>query len=825
MGLNTIQTYVPWNWHEENEGNFTFTGDHDLGLFLRTAQKVGLLVLVRSGPYMCGEWEFGGLPAWLLSKDGLVIRTYNDVYISYVEKYFNQLYAVLEPLLYSNGGPIAMVQVENEYGSYGDVSKHPSDKQYLQHLIDLANMHFNQTKSGEKTIIYTTDGGNTGYMTRGSFKGDSVFTTGDGGPSDGSGIFNAMKQFNPTGMSPGINSEDYTGWLTHWGEHMANQSSASFASNMAKLLNNNYGSINMYMGFGGTNFGFMSGANGGGTSVSYHITSYDYASPLSEGGQHGWGSDHTDKYEAYRTAIEAHTNETLPAEPPSPVVKAYGSLSFDEASGSVAIMEESAKAVLVTQTFPSESSVRAMEYYNQNYGFIQYSFATHQYEQTLHDLHNERQGQQQQEGGNINVQILDYARDRAIIFTGTNADTDANASASGSSNAAKTTLTEVATLFRNTGNTASIPLPAAGAGASLNVLVENMGRVNFGHSMTDHKGITEAVLLGGKNLSGTGAVAVTTIPLQYDQVNQLPFGKGSGSGSVPGPRFYKTSLTITGTPADTYLSTRTDATTSNTMPWHKGYIWVNGHNLGRFWEDKGPQHALYVPNVFLKTGDNEIIVLELQPTLGSTNITLQSTASSDFDNTTPPSPAPGTPCAKTPTAGHVIELGACDSSRNEAQLFVFKPLGGTQLGGQVALMMTTSTSTSSPSSGSTHTRDGDATTATATGLCLSFGPGKDATFGFALAQMEPCDLNDVKQIHEWVNDTAKGAEGMYTLHNVKSKQCLDVSNHFTAEGSPVGWYSCQTGGLTTNEAFSRVETPLHGEHIIGKESGKCLSAC
>ena len=240
----------------------------------------------------------------------------------------------------------------------------------------------------------------------------------------------------------------------------------------------------------------------------------------------------------------------------------------------------------------------------------------------------------------MTLQVLDYARDRAQVFTG---------SSTGE-------LAEVATIFRNTGNSASIALPAAN---SMSLLVENMGRINFGHSLTDHKGITQAVILGGHNISGTG-ITVDTLPLKPDQVQKLPFG--ASYDGAPGPRFYKASFQVDGTPADTYLSTRNTKTNANANAnanavgeWHKGYIWVNGHNLGRYWEDEGPQHALYVPSTFLHTGANEIIVLEVQPDAIDSDLVLHSTTVADF-SANPPAPAPGAKCSATPEAGHVVQV-------------------------------------------------------------------------------------------------------------------------------------------------------------------------
>jgi beta-galactosidase len=181
MGLNTISSYIPWTFHETEEGVFNFEGDRNITKFVLTAQEEGLMVMLRMGPYMCGETDFGGLPWWLLHQDPHVtIRTFDPGFISFVGRYWAQLLPQLKPLLWSNGGPVVMAQVENEYGSYGDVSKNSSDLKYIEYLIDLAHMHLGEGA----VVLYTTDGGNKDSMQRGSVNGSVVYTVGDHGPGN-----------------------------------------------------------------------------------------------------------------------------------------------------------------------------------------------------------------------------------------------------------------------------------------------------------------------------------------------------------------------------------------------------------------------------------------------------------------------------------------------------------------------------------------------------------------------------------------------------------------------------------------------------------------
>jgi beta-galactosidase len=241
MGLNGIQTYVPWNWHEGTKGTFDFdSGARNLTQFLALAQELDLVVVLRAGPYMCGEWEFGGLPAWLFENGSIPLRTYSQPYLGFAQRYWTEgLFPVVKPMMYENGGPVIMVQVENEYGSYGDVSTNPSDAQYLHALIATA-----RESLGNSTLLFTTDGGDTGYMTRGSFKGDEIYTVGDGCGNPQTCI-DAQRAFNAPGMSPFFCSECYTGWLTHWGEGGANTSTS--APHVDSILGLN-GSVSLYMG-------------------------------------------------------------------------------------------------------------------------------------------------------------------------------------------------------------------------------------------------------------------------------------------------------------------------------------------------------------------------------------------------------------------------------------------------------------------------------------------------------------------------------------------------------------------------------------------------
>eukprot|EP00958_Prasinococcus_capsulatus_P014527 scaffold1533_cov388-Prasinococcus_capsulatus_cf.AAC.10 len=235
MGLNAITTYVPWNVHQPAPEVFDFDGGaSNVVAFLRKAQEVGLLVVLRAGPYMCGEWDFGGLPPWLMSVPDMQLRTWNDAYIRAVRDYWDQLLPLLKSssLLYQDGGPIVMMQVENEFGSYGDVEGNENDAKYMEFLVGLAREHL-----GKELILFTTDGDGDGYLSHGTLQGSRVFSTVDFGP--GANLTEAWAvqgSYNDPGRSPPMNTEFYTGWLTHWGESIANTSSTAVANSLAEIV-------------------------------------------------------------------------------------------------------------------------------------------------------------------------------------------------------------------------------------------------------------------------------------------------------------------------------------------------------------------------------------------------------------------------------------------------------------------------------------------------------------------------------------------------------------------------------------------------------------
>ncbi|XP_066135114.1 beta-galactosidase-1-like protein isoform X2 [Saccopteryx bilineata] len=279
-GLNTIQFYVPWNYHEPEPGVYNFNGSRDLIAFLNETTLANLLVILRPGPYICAEWDMGGLPAWLLRKPNIQLRTSDPDFLAAVDSWFKVLLPKIYPWLYHNGGNIISIQVENEYGSYK-----ACDIKYMRHLAGLFRAIL-----GEKILLFTTDGPEGLHC--GSLEG--LYTTVDFGPADNmTKIFALQRLYEPHG--PLVNSEYYTGWLDYWGRNHSTRAITAVTKGLENMLKLG-ASVNMYMFHGGTNFGYWNGADEKGRFLPI-TTSYDYDAPISEAG------DVTPKLFAVRNVI------------------------------------------------------------------------------------------------------------------------------------------------------------------------------------------------------------------------------------------------------------------------------------------------------------------------------------------------------------------------------------------------------------------------------------------------------------------------------------------------------------------------------------------
>ena len=290
LGMNTVCIYIFWNIHEQQEDVFDFTDNSDIAEFCRTAQKNGMYVIVRPGPYVCAEWEMGGLPWWLLKKKDIRLREQDPYFMERVEKFEQKVAEQLAPLTIQNGGPIIMVQVENEYGSYGE------DKAYVSAIRDIVRKNF-----GEKTTLFQCDW-SSNFEKNGL--DDMIWTMNFGTGANIDEQFRRLKQLRPE--SPLMCSEFWSGWFDKWGGKHETRSAKDMVAGLREMLEKNI-SFSLYMTHGGTSFGHWAGANSPGFAPD--VTSYDYDAPINEYGQA------TDKYWELRTMLQGFNDKKLPTPP------------------------------------------------------------------------------------------------------------------------------------------------------------------------------------------------------------------------------------------------------------------------------------------------------------------------------------------------------------------------------------------------------------------------------------------------------------------------------------------------------------------------------
>lgn len=527
MGLNTITTYAFWNASEPEPGKFDFSGNNDIAAFVRTAQEEGLNVIVRPGPFVCAEWEFGGIPAWLLRTPGLRVRSYDPRFLKATAAWFKALGQQLAPLMSTRGGPILMAQVENEYGYVGN------DRDYMeairQQMID----------AGFDLPLFMSNGPGPTWMGRGTLPGmlSVINFTGDAAKTERAFQRSASSM---EGM-PRMAGEYWTGWYDRWSEPHNTRSAAEVAGSVAWMLDHGI-SFNMYMFDGGTNFGWMNGANNEDNHYLPVTTSYDYDSPVDEAGRI------TPKYLAFRKVIEAHLpkGEKLPPVPASSPTVAVPRFELKESVGLLDALPGLSRA---QATF----TPRSMEAFGQNYGLILYR----------KKLATDARGK---------LDVNDVHDHATVLADGR----------------------PIGTLSRGK-NEHELPVDLK-AGSTLDLLVENMGRINIDPAMAEeNKGITNSVLVNGLDLTDW-----TVYPLPLDDLSGLAFRPGA---TQQGPAFWHGSFDLAQVAGGTFLDMR---------GWNKGNAWVNGHHLGRFW-NVGPQRTLYVPASWLNKGHNDVVVLEMQP--------------------------------------------------------------------------------------------------------------------------------------------------------------------------------------------------------------------
>ena len=516
LGLNCIETYCAWNAHEKHPGEYDFSGNLDIVEFIKMAGEEGLMVIVRPGPYICSEREFGGLPWWLQAMPGMEIRCLNPVYMEHFTRYLKQVFDRVRPLLCTNGGPVIMLQCENEYGYYGD------DKEYLKKLYEIYR------ENGIDVPLFTSDGTGEQDLLDGTIQG-CLSTLNFGSRVEEN--FKAHDKLFPN--MPKMCMEMWGGWFDAWGDDKHHTTSAQdYAKTVDDMLKR--GSLNMYMFVGGTSFGFTNGAN---HYDKYwpQVTSYDYDAPLSECG------DVTEKYLALREVISKYVDYELPPIPENRKKRAYGKCTLTQSGGFFDNLENLSSPIF-------SNVPKCMEEYGEGYGYIAYTTKLNRdYENS--ELYFESLGDRAQIYVNKELIGILYVNDE-----------------------------ELKVGF------------SAKAGDTLTILVENMGRANFGPKMMRKKGIAGRALIGGRVHFNWN---VYTLPME--NLDKVVYG-----GKIEEPtRFLRGSFDVD-IPNDTFIYLDN---------FKKGFILINGFNIGRYWE-KGPQKSLYIPASLLKEGKNEIVIFE-----------------------------------------------------------------------------------------------------------------------------------------------------------------------------------------------------------------------
>ncbi|GHB45420.1 beta-galactosidase [Streptomyces viridiviolaceus] len=523
MGLNTVDTYVPWNFHEPRPGRYRFTGGHDVEGFVRTAQETGLDVIVRPGPYICAEWDNGGLPVWLTGRHGMRLRCSHQPYLEEVGRWFDELIPRIAALQASRGGPVVAVQIENEYGSYGD------DHAYVRWVRDAL------VARGVTELLYTADGPTELMQDGGSLPGHLAAATFGSRAHEAAGLLRSRRRDEPF-----VCAEFWNGWFDHWGEKHHVRTVESATRTLDDILGAD-GSVSLYMAHGGTNFGLWSGANHDGDSLQPTVTSYDSDAPIAENGAL------TPKFFAFRDRLRAVTGAPERPLPPQPRLLTPRRIPVTAGAGLLGALRAASEPVRAPRPLSFEELDQAS-------GLVLYR-AEPRLPSGTHTL------------------TVSGLHDRAQVFVDD---------------------VPVGVLDRET---ASLDVPGRGERVRLELLVENQGRVNYGPRLGGHKGILGGVAVGRRLVHGW-----TMHPLPLDTWTPDHLARAASAAEPDGRAGFATARFTIAEPADTFLA----------LPgFAKGFVWVNGVLLGRYWEI-GPQRTLYLPAPLLVPGENTLTLLELQ---------------------------------------------------------------------------------------------------------------------------------------------------------------------------------------------------------------------
>ncbi|MCX4786061.1 MULTISPECIES: glycoside hydrolase family 35 protein [unclassified Streptomyces] len=532
MGLNCVETYVPWNLHEPRPGRFRDVAA--LGRFLDAAQRAGLWAIVRPGPYICAEWENGGLPAWVTGRFGRRVRTRDEEYLGAVERWFTALLPQVVQRQIGRGGPVIMVQAENEYGSYG------TDQVYLRRVAGMLR------ERGVTVPLFTSDGPEDHMLTGGSVPG--LLATANFG-SGAREAFEVLRRHQPKG--PLMCMEFWCGWFEHWGAEPVVHDPERATDSLREILECG-ASVNIYMAHGGTNFAGWAGANRSGPlqdgDFQPTVTSYDYDAPIDEYGRP------TEKFRQFRKVLAEYADGPLPELPPEPVglaapVRAELTGWAPLTAVLEALGDEESAPSGVPPTFEELGVDR---------GLVRYQVAV---------------------PGPRRPYTLGVAglRDRAVVYV--------DGVREGVLSEENSTLDE----------------PVAGP-AEVELWVESLGRVNYGPRLGEPKGITGGVQHERQFLHGVRARALRLEAFEEpDALAAVAFGSVEGAGR---PGLFRGEFEAAGVAGTGHAGLELPG-------WTRGFVWVNGFCLGRYWS-AGPQRTLYVPGPVLREGTNEVWVLELE---------------------------------------------------------------------------------------------------------------------------------------------------------------------------------------------------------------------
>lgn len=581
MGLNAIETYVPWNLHEPARGVFRFSGILDLARFLSIAHELDLLVLLRPGPYICSEWDFGGLPPFLLSDSTMLVRTVHRGFMKSVRRYFTALSRVIDPFI---GRPVVGIQIENEYGRY------VGDHAYMRLLVEGWN-ELGITR--DRVVHFTSDNGDVDTVLDGSpFRSDTVLKTINFGAHVGAKM-KVLKHIQP--KAPPMVMEFWIGWYDHWGSNHHTRHADHIAKMLRDIVFNHDASVNVYMFMGGTNFGFMSGANLDDKHGFEPVTtSYDYDAFVTE-----FGHCHSFKFEAARTVLrefwaqlgdEKRLKAMDEPSPRPPFLSTY--------VGKIPLTASITMLNILNEISASNSHVQfpiSIEAVGGDFGYV---------------LYRHLLARPSEKGSYLE---LNSVRDVAyVMFDGVVAQ-------------------RVQRKHPNDTTTEGLEAPTrislSEGTKHIDILVENSGRVNYGMAIHDRKGLLGNVTLDDVPLEGFDMYLLSfpqdhpwirnidlrtsidlAITAMHGRLAHPPMGESTSQPSLFHGLFEISRGLFEGKQPPSCFC----------QVYGRGTLWINGFNVGRFNTGTShPQQSLFIPGSLLRVGSNDIVVFHIDMSLAN----------------------------------------------------------------------------------------------------------------------------------------------------------------------------------------------------------------